>query len=73
MIGLGETYFAAFMLAYGFSELLAGLIVSIPLVGGALLQLLTPKIVRHIGNYKQFVIGECSSREVAFNCHASAN
>ena len=39
MVGIGETYLAAFVLALGMGEIAAGLISSIPLLAGSVLQL----------------------------------
>ncbi|MBF0315683.1 MAG: MFS transporter [Oligoflexia bacterium] len=56
MVGFGETYFAAFMLAYGHSELIAGLINTLPLVGGGILQMLTPRMLLLFQSHKRFVV-----------------
>ena len=40
MVGFGETYLVAFALAIGISELTAGLLSSLPLIAGGLLQLM---------------------------------
>src|SRR6187431_394534 len=42
MVGIGETYFAAFALAIGAGETFAGLIATLPMLAGASLQLATP-------------------------------
>ncbi|GIX05547.1 MAG: MFS transporter [Planctomycetaceae bacterium] len=42
MVGLGETYVPAFVLASGLGEVLAGLITTIPVLLGSLLQLVSP-------------------------------
>src|SRR4249920_195901 len=52
MIGLGETYFAAFALALGTGETFAGLVATLPMLAGAALQLATPKILQHRRSYK---------------------
>ena len=57
MVGLGETYFCAFLLAAGKSETLAGLMGSLPLLAGALLQLVTPHAMRLLGSHKRWVVG----------------
>src|SRR5579863_5101065 len=45
MVGIGETYFPAFVLALGMGEIAAGLIASIPLLVGAILQMISPAAV----------------------------
>ncbi|HKC50660.1 MAG TPA: hypothetical protein VKF60_07695, partial [Myxococcota bacterium] len=39
MVGAGETYIAAFALALGLGDIVAGYVASVPLLAGALLQL----------------------------------
>src|SRR5262245_44736139 len=42
MVGIGETYFPAFALALGMGEVGSGLIATVPLLAGGILQLVTP-------------------------------
>ncbi|HRQ72193.1 MAG TPA: MFS transporter [Phycisphaerales bacterium] len=56
MVGTGETYFAAFALAIGLGEVLAGLVASVPLVTGALLQLVSPWAVARLGSLRRWVV-----------------
>jgi len=56
MVGAGETYLAAFVLALGMGELVAGLIASVPMLAGALLQLVSPTAVRALGSHKHWVV-----------------
>jgi MFS family permease len=42
MVGIGETYFPAFALALGMGEVGSGLIATVPLLAGGVLQLVTP-------------------------------
>jgi MFS family permease len=56
MVGIGETYLPAFVLAVGLGEVAAGLIAAIPMVGGAVLQLLAPLGVRRLGSLRRWVI-----------------
>src|SRR5687768_14059639 len=46
MVGIGETYFAAFALALGTGKTFAGLVATLPMLAGAFLQLATPYAVR---------------------------
>lgn len=56
MVGAGETYLAAFALALGMGELIAGLIASIPMLAGAILQLISPMMVRRLGSNRRWVV-----------------
>lgn len=55
-VGIGETYLPAFLLAVGGGEILAGLVASVPLVAGALLQSISPLGVRKVGSLRGWVI-----------------
>src|SRR5213076_3316386 len=52
MVGIGETYFAAFALALGTGETLAGLVATLPMLMGASLQLATPWFLKRARSYK---------------------
>lgn len=56
MVGLGESYLAAFVLAAGFGDIAAGLVTTIPLVAGAILQLVTPAGVRLLDSHRRWVV-----------------
>ncbi|HUG20565.1 MAG TPA: MFS transporter [Planctomycetaceae bacterium] len=56
MVGLGETYLSAFVLAVGLGELTAGLVASVPLVVGGLMQTVSPRAVRMLGSHKRWVV-----------------
>src|ERR1700728_585759 len=45
MVGMGETYLPAFVLALGMGQVASGLIGTIPLLVGAILQLVSPLAV----------------------------
>lgn len=64
MVGLGETYVPAFVLALGFGASAASLIATVPLLAGALLQLVTPFAVRHLGSYRRWVVA-CAALQAA--------
>lgn len=57
MVGFGETYFVAFALVIGLSELTAGLLSSLPLVAGGVLQMASPLGARLVGSYKRWIVG----------------
>src|SRR4051794_29789154 len=56
MIGLGETYFAAYALALGTGETFAGLVATLPMLAGATLQLATPRFLARQKSYKKWVV-----------------
>lgn len=56
MVGIGETYFPAFVLALGMGEIASGLIASIPLLAGAVLQLVSPTAIRWLGSNRRWVV-----------------
>jgi MFS family permease len=56
MVGCGEAYIGAFGLAIGLSEIQVGLLASVPLLIGAVFQLLTPRGVRFLDSHKRWVI-----------------
>lgn len=55
MTGCGEAYFVAFGLASGMSEIHSGLLATIPLLIGAVLQLLSPWAIRRCGSLRTWV------------------
>lgn len=56
MVGGGETYLQAFVLAIGLGEVFVGLVASLPVLIGSLLQLISPIAVKHLRSHKQWVI-----------------
>lgn len=56
MVGIGETYLPAFVLARGMGELAAALIASIPILLGAILQLAAPLVLQRVRSYRRFVV-----------------
>jgi len=56
MVGAGESYLAAFALALGKSELVCGLITTVPMLSGALLQLVSPLAVRLLNSHRRWVV-----------------
>jgi MFS family permease len=55
MVGIGETYLAAFALALGLSQILAGLVTIIPILFGSVLQLFSGFGLRHVASRRQWV------------------
>src|SRR5690606_2878347 len=55
MVGIGETYLAAFVLAMGMGQMVSGLIATVPLFVGSLLQLMSPRAIRALGSHRNWV------------------
>lgn len=66
MVGLGETYLSAFVLALGLGEVLAGLIVTVPMLIGALLQLVSPYAVARLGSHRRWVVACALCQALSF-------
>lgn len=56
MVGGGETYLQAFVLAIGLGEVFVGLVASLPVLIGSLLQLVSPIGVRYLKSHKRWVV-----------------
>jgi len=56
MVGLGETYLPAFVLAVGLGEITAGLVASLPLLAGGLMQTFSPLAIRRLRSHKRWVV-----------------
>ncbi len=56
MVGIGESYLAAFVLAAGLGEVAAGLVATVPMLAGATLQLVSPFAVRRLGSHRRWVV-----------------
>jgi MFS family permease len=56
MVGAGETYVPAFALAMGLGEVTAGWVVTIPLLAGAVLQLVSPGAVARMRSVRAWVV-----------------
>lgn len=54
MVGAGESYVSAFVLALGMGEVASGLIVTFPLLAGGVLQLVTPWGVHRVGSPRRW-------------------
>lgn len=55
MVGCGEMYLGAFVLALGLGAVVTGLVASVPLLVGAIVQLAAPLAVRRLGGRRRFV------------------
>jgi MFS family permease len=56
MVGTGENFFPAYVLALGMGEVSAGLVATLPLVIGAAFQLFSATGVQLVGSYKRWVV-----------------
>lgn len=56
MLGFGETYLGAFALAIGMSQVVAGLLGTIPLLLGGVLQMWAPRGIKLAGSYSRWTI-----------------
>ncbi len=66
MVGAGESYFCAFSLALGHSELFVGLLATYPLLLGGIMQLITPKIFNKFNNAQHPIVMACFIQAVVF-------
>jgi MFS family permease len=66
MVGLGETYLATFALAVGLGEVMAGLVGSVPLVAGGIMQMISPWAIRKLGSHKRWVVACAGVQALAF-------
>lgn len=56
MVGTGETYIAPFAVALGTGGITTGLLTTIPIFAGSMLQLVTPHAVRRLGSHRKWVV-----------------
>ncbi len=56
MVGCGETYLPAFALALGLGPVAAGMMASVPILFGAVMQLVTPFAVARLGSNRAWVV-----------------
>jgi MFS family permease len=66
MVGVGESYLPAYVLSIGMGEVFAGILASLPLVSGAVLQLFTPKLLHKVHSHKYWVVLSASLQAMAF-------
>lgn len=56
MVGIGETYLSAFVLAVAGNQVASGLVTTIPQLAGALLQMVSPRAVGLLNSHRRWVI-----------------
>src|SRR5690606_24847635 len=66
MVGFGEAFLPAFVLALGMGEIIAGLVSTVPLMLGGLLQLLAPIGIRACRSYQRWVVACASLQALSF-------
>lgn len=66
VIGAGETYLPAYSLSIGMGEVFAGVLASLPLVSGAILQLITPRGLQQVRSHKHWVVAVSSLQALTF-------
>ncbi|MDX1928207.1 MAG: MFS transporter [Pirellulaceae bacterium] len=66
MVGIGETFLPAFALAVGLGEVMAGLVASVPLLAGGLIQLATPWVLSRFNHRQAWVVGASTVQALAF-------
>ncbi len=64
MVGLGETYLPLFVLTVGLTEVMSGLVVSVPVLLGGALQMISPWAVAVLKSHKRWVLC-CSMLQAA--------
>ena len=56
MVGSGESYLPAFALALGYGAVTAGFVATLPMLAGALMQLVTPAAVGLLDSHRRWVV-----------------
>lgn len=56
MVGMGETYLPAFVIALGMGDIAAGMIATVPMMLGAFLQLISPWAIQQLGSHQKWVV-----------------
>lgn len=66
MVGAGETYLPAYSLSIGMGEIFAGVLASMPIVSGAVLQLITPRGLQRVQSHKHWVVASSLLQSLTF-------
>ncbi|MGZ3804873.1 MAG: MFS transporter, partial [Pseudobdellovibrionaceae bacterium] len=66
MVGAGESYLPAYALSIGMGEVFAGILATLPLVSGAVLQLFTPHLLHKVHSHKYWVVLSTFLQAMAF-------
>lgn len=57
MVGIGETYVPAFVLALGLGQVTAALVATLPILAGGVLQMFAPRILHRLRSPRSWVVG----------------
>ncbi|MGI9178599.1 MAG: MFS transporter [Pirellulales bacterium] len=66
MVGCGETYLPAFALALGLGPVASGMVASLPILAGAVVQLAAPLAVARIGSNRRWVVACTAVQSLCF-------
>lgn len=66
MAGVAEVYLPAFALALGLSPVIAGLVATVPLLAGGLLQLVAPRAIARVTSLRGWVAGSMVLQALSF-------
>lgn len=66
MVGLGETYLPAFALALGHGEVASGLLASLPMLVGGVVQLAAPRAAYALGSNRRWVVASAALQAAVF-------
>ncbi|HVS18816.1 MAG TPA: MFS transporter [Planctomycetota bacterium] len=66
MVGLGETYLPAFALALGHGDVTSGLLASLPMLAGGLVQLAAPRAAHALGSNRRWVVAAATLQAAVF-------
>jgi MFS family permease len=66
MAGVAEVYLPAFALALGLSPVIAGLVATVPLLAGGLLQLIAPRAIARVTSLRGWVAGTMAVQALSF-------
>lgn len=56
MVGAGENYISPFAVALGAGNIATGLLATLPIFAGSILQLITPRVVKRLGSHRAWVV-----------------
>lgn len=66
MVGVGESYLPAFALALGHGDVVSGLVATVPMLAGALLQLASPAAVGVLDSHRRWIVLCASLQALCF-------
>lgn len=66
MVGVGESYLALFALAAGLGEVVSGLVTTVPLLIGAVVQMIGPWGARRLGTHRRWIVACAAAQAASF-------